>query len=681
MRKIFYSIFILLFFFSLSRVNAQSLPTPVLLTPPDWATGVSLFPTFTWSPVSGATYYRIQVGTGPSDVLDVSNITTTSYTVVQNVLTGLTTYYWRIKAYNATSESNWATYFHFTTAPAIPPSPVLVSPANNATNVSVTPLLDWNDASGAETYRVQIATDISFTNIVMNVAGLTNSAYQVPSSTLLNNNTYYWHVNATNAGGTSPWSTTWQFSTVTAPPPAPSLVYPTNGATGIATNVTLNWNDVVGVTGYRIQVSQNNAFTAIMFDSTSTISQITIPTGILSGTTPYYWRVYAYNIAGPGPWSAIWSFTTGTAPPAAPLLLLPTNGQTSVPIQNVNFDWSSVSGATSYRIQVSLSSDFGTTFINTQVTSSQYTHTNPVFAYNTIYYWRVNSSNGAGAGVWSQVWSFTTAIAPPVAPTLVSPTNGQQNIPLTPYMDWSDVPSATSYILQISTSNSFSSFALNVEVPLVSNYTVPSGILQGYTTYYWRVAAKNSGGTSPNSTVWNFRTVQTFNLNLKVYLEGMYNGTTQVQDTIKVILAQNVSPYAGMDTSLAVLQSNGQINGISYAKASSGFYYIVVKHRNHIETWSANAYSFSTGSTVSFNFTDALNKAYGNNMKLVGSGYVFIAGDANQDGFVNSADYELFKTQFGSWGYLSGDYNGDWFVDGVDYPCQNNFGESIKKPQ
>lgn len=678
MRKLFYPILILLIIFITSGANAQLQP-PVLLQPPDYATNVSLFPTFTWQAVSGATSYKLMVATGPTTVIDVSNITGTSYTVTQALLTGNTFYYWSVKAVNAGGESAWASYFHFTTTVAVPPAPVLVAPVNNATNVSITPLLDWEDVPGATSYRVQISTSPSFGTTVINVGGLTNSAYSVPGG-LTNNTTYYWRVNASNSGGAGLWSDVWSFTTVPAAPSAPTLSYPPNGSTGIPVNVTLNWNDVPTATGYRAQVSLNNSFTQIVFDELSSVSQIPVPPGTLSGTTQYYWRVYASNVGGISPWSSVWSFTTAVAPPAAPVLISPPNGSTGIAISGVTFDWNNSAGATSYRIQISTSSDFGTTFVNTVVGSSQYTHNNPPFANNTTYYWRVNATNSGGTGQWSVVWSFTTVIASLPAPTLITPPNSATNVPLTPYMDWSDVSGATSYRLQISTTSSFSSTVLNV-VTVNSEYVVPSGILQGYTLYYWRVATMNEGGTGPYSAAWTFTTVQTFNLTLKVFLEGFYNGTTQVPDTIKVLLAQNTSPFSGRDTCLAMLTSNGSITGVSFAKIPSGNYYIVVKHRNHIETWSANPMYFSTGNTVTYDFTNSQSKAYGNNMKQVGTVWVFFGGDANADGFVNAADYELYKVQFGSSGYKACDYNGDSFVDGYDLPIQNNFGVSVKKPQ
>jgi hypothetical protein len=163
-------------------------------------------------------------------------------------------------------------------------------------------------------------------------------------------------------------------------------------------------------------------------------------------------------------------------------------------------------------------------------------------------------------------------------------------------------------------------------------------------------------------------------------MEGFYNGTTQVQDTVTVYLALSTAPFTFADTSKVYLSPTGTAT-LNYGNAANGNYYIVIKHRNHIETWSSAAQPFTTGQTVNYDFTTAQAKAYGGNMKQVGSVWVIYGGDGNADGYVDPADYDLYKTQFGKDGYRSCDFNGDSWIDGHDlnilYP---NFGKSLSRP-
>jgi hypothetical protein len=116
----------------------------------------------------------------------------------------------------------------------------------------------------------------------------------------------------------------------------------------------------------------------------------------------------------------------------------------------------------------------------------------------------------------------------------------------------------------------------------------------------------------------------------------------------------------------------------TFGTAPSGSFYIAVKHRNSLETWSATAQT--VGATpLTYDFTTAANKAYGNNMIQLESGvYGFYSGDLNQDGFIESGDYpSLYNdSDAGLEGYYSTDLNGDGFVESGDYPILFNNSDS-----
>jgi len=90
---------------------------------------------------------------------------------------------------------------------ALPPTPpTLLSPANGATGVSLSPTLTWNASSGATSYDVYFGTS-STPPLVTNVS---TTSY-VPG-TLIPNTIYHWQVVARNAGGTGA-SPVWSFTT------------------------------------------------------------------------------------------------------------------------------------------------------------------------------------------------------------------------------------------------------------------------------------------------------------------------------------------------------------------------------------------------------------------------------------------------------------------------------------
>ena len=194
--------------------------------------------------------------------------------------------------------------------PTIPDPPTLVSPANGATNVEIPVTLTWNASSGATSYNVQVSTNSSFTSLVYNQTGITSTSTTV--SNLSAGTLYYWRVSATNSAGTSAWSSVWSFTTASGtgtPPPAPTLVSPSNGATGVSRTPKLTWNASPGATSYRVQVSRYSSFSSVVYDQTVTTTSVTLTTR-LSGWTTYYWRVCAINQYGTSPWSSVWKFTT-----------------------------------------------------------------------------------------------------------------------------------------------------------------------------------------------------------------------------------------------------------------------------------------------------------------------------------------------------------------------------------
>lgn len=674
-------IYLMLTFLMILILNVSVYSQPVQLLPPNNATGVSLFPTFDWTDVSGATSYRLQVNQGVTTVLDISNITPSNYTVVTAVLTYGTEYYWRVASVSG-SGTNWSGYWYFTTQDAPPVAPVLVSPPNGTINVSLTPTLNWNAVPNAQYYRVQVSTSNTFGSTVLDISGLVNTGYVVPSGILNNNQQYFWRVNSSNSGGTSDWSTVWNFTTIPAPPVAPTLVSPANGSINISTTPTFSWNTAPTSTSYHLQVSFNSNFTSLAIDQTGiTTTSYTAPPGLLSGTTLYYWRVAGSNAGGQGNWSTVWNFTTIVGTPASPILVAPPNGAIGIS-RNPVLSWNPVPNANSYRVQVSLDSNFGSTLVNA-VTGSATQYTVPTaLQYGTKYYWKVNATNAGGTGPWSNIWNFTTLIQPPAAPTLLTPANNSTGVSLTPTFTWSSVPTADTYILQVSTNQTFTNIIVNAPIITGTTYTLPSGYLIGNTNYWWRVCGVNSGGQGAwSNPTFKFTTQQSFTLNLKVYLEGFWKGTTHVRDTIRVSLANATSPFAIVDNGLAYLDEQGNAT-LGFTNAPNGSYFIVVKHRNHVQTWSSGPLSFATGGTTQFDFTDQITKAYGSNMKQVGSSYVLYGGDANQDGFVDLTDYNvLFKAQYGLDRYKASDFNGDDFVDGYDALIViSNLGKSIARP-
>jgi hypothetical protein len=198
------------------------------------------------------------------------------------------------------------------------------------------------------------------------------------------------------------------------------------------------------------------------------------------------------------------SFSNITVPGTAPTLSSPSNGSSNIPV-NVNLTWSTVSGATSYVVQVSTSSTFGSIAFSQSGLSIPTTPAGNL-SNSATYYWEAAAANAAGNGAWSAVWSFGTIAATAGIPALSTPTNGSPNLPTSLTLTWGSATAAMSYVLEISTSSSFSATFLKDSV---SGTSAPVTGLSPGKTYYWQVAAANSGGQGYWSVMYNFSTSAT----------------------------------------------------------------------------------------------------------------------------------------------------------------------------
>ena len=196
-----------------SSDKSSLLPVPVPLSPATLTTNTQTSLSLTWNIVEKAEYYMLQVDDNAdfsSLVFNGSAIIITSQLISD--LNNDTKYYWRVSAYTPTDTSNWSETWNFTTVPAIPDIPTLISPSNSSLNQELTLTLNWNTSSKAESYSLQLSTDPDFSSTILNESGITSTNKEI--SGLINNTTYYWKVSATNAGGTSDWSETWNFITI-----------------------------------------------------------------------------------------------------------------------------------------------------------------------------------------------------------------------------------------------------------------------------------------------------------------------------------------------------------------------------------------------------------------------------------------------------------------------------------
>ena len=178
-------------------------------------------------------------------------------------------------------------------------------------------------------------------------------------------------------------------------------------------------------------------------------------------------------------------------------------------------------------------------------------------------------------------------------------------------------------------------------------YDKSSGIYQAYTT--------------------NIELLPRFEI--KVFPEGFYDQEDQhlrMKDTVKVYLRSSSSPYNVQDSAKGVADSLTFNVSLKFNHdRSPGNYYLDIRHRNSIETWSAVPVEYSFGTKVEYDFTLTSASAYGNNEKQVDGKWGIYSGDVNQNGIIDLSDVISIYNESINFvtGYIPQDCNGDSLAD------------------
>lgn len=471
-----------------------------LSSPANGATGVDLSPTLVWNAVSGAATYQVQLSKQSNFTSVLLNLNSVGGTQTQ--LTGLegsTTYYWHVRA-NNTGAENWSATWSFTTGSGTPDMVTLVSPIDGSTNTPVDVTLTWNQAQKADAYEVQVATDINFENMVVDLTGVTGTSTELTG--LMYGQIYSWRVRGTNSVTEGPWSARRDFQTVRGGDLQVKIISPEGGATGIPLETELVWHKVEGAETYHVQVATSFSFnlSSLVYEDSQHPDTVFQLSDLIPDTT-YAWRVLASN-AGVSNWSITASFVTGKGVPGQVVLESPLNDAVDVDLEP-ELIWTVPTRATSFNLEVGLDEEFSTVFLS-ETGLTDVVFQLPQLGPATEYYWHVQGVNQDGEGLWSETRKFTTVgVSPPEAAVLISPLNGAEEVSYKPLFSWNASEGATSYKLEVATDPTFATVTVAVVVAQPSFQSSGLALGQGY---YWRVEARNAGG-SALSEVWSFTTV------------------------------------------------------------------------------------------------------------------------------------------------------------------------------
>ena len=292
-----------------------------------------------------------------------------------------------------------------------------------------------------------------------------------------------------------------------APPPAPTLLQPSDGQTTSASNYpptgtpTFVWSPVSGADRYQIQVCPS-AECATTVVSQETYSTRFPPSQALADGT-WFWRVRAHNADGWGPYSTPWQFTKSWLADGAlaPTLLAPAPNETVEFFEYPIFSWSPVVGAAYYRLTIATDSFCNTPLSGYPKNAMKNTYSPTSRISRGQYYWKVTPVDHRGhQGNASECRPFYMDYLQ--VPALLSPEDDSTHT-FTPDFRWTAVKGAKDYHFQISTNPDFTALVINIYT-YNTRYT-PVSNLNNDREYYWRVAARDTANTEgPWSAVRSF---------------------------------------------------------------------------------------------------------------------------------------------------------------------------------
>jgi hypothetical protein len=179
---------------------------------------------------------------------------------------------------------------------------------------------------------------------------------------------------------------------------------------------------------------------------------------------------------------------------------------------------------------------------------------------------------------------------------------------------------------------------------------------QPYSTAPWLYAGTENISIAPNANITDWVLVELRNT----------DGDASTATSEKRIHRQAALLLADG----SIVKTDG-VSPITFTGAILNNLYVLIWHRDHLAVMSATPLSPADGN-YTYNFTDALSKAYLDGQKSLGGGkFGMTGGDSDANGIVETADKDVnWDSETGKAGYYKSDLNLDAQVNNPD---KNNF--------
>ena len=416
----------------------------------------------------------------------------------------------------------------------------LQTPMDGNTDVSLLPTLNWDAVSGADSYKLQIALDAEFVNVVSEVVVFNESTYLLEDK-LGNNTNYYWRVRASNSCGDGSYSAinsfrTTQISCFEGIYSGDPIVISARGEPVISSIIEvtedgivndINVKNIVGQHAYISDLSvvlksptdtsvtlfseicDDNDDFDLGFDDQATTSSISCPPVDMSIYVPEQ-ALSAFDGEGSmGTWTLEisdrlhfdggqleeWSLEICVNGAIANIANAPTDlSATTISSNQIDMTWNdNATDEIGYVVERSLGNNFN--FLEVvQLPRDATSYSDRSLEGGPTYFYRIKAINNAGNSFSNELTVTTIASVPNAPSDLDTESKSIEHVKIR----WEDNSNTeTEYVVERSTTNSNSYVVVkNYPADIVSHIDVN---VSPETTYYYRVKAVNTQGDSEYS--------------------------------------------------------------------------------------------------------------------------------------------------------------------------------------
>ena len=273
-----------------------------------------------------------------------------------------------------------------------------------------------------------------------------------------------------------------------------------------STSYTVNfwWDEVDHALSYHLQIVTPSFTSPGSLVLDTVVNKNTFAFNLTPGH--YEWRVLAANGSSQTAYTAPRSFSVAATSIKQQVVQLtsPVNN-TLTNLTNASFQWSSLYGATKYRLEIDTNNfvNENTVIFNEEIPEQQ---VNFSFPKDQVYQWRVRAENDTAQSQWSAVYQVTYDHTPPAQVTLSSPLDAV-TIPSPVALKWSSAAGAVKYKLYLYQSDGITLYNQNFPMLLAGN-TYSFSIGKSGEKIYWTVTALDAAGNESQPVAQRSFTIQ-----------------------------------------------------------------------------------------------------------------------------------------------------------------------------